>query len=984
MSLNWKKLRSSYPYTNGQPFSFCINEIHTENHPICETPVSEGENAFIIPVARTGGCDGKVSVKYAGMSATAVAGIDYSGGDGVLTWVHGDCELEFIELSITKDREKETTETIHLKLFEAAGGAALGVQAETRTDIIDVPPKPGILQFGAAVYDTDELAGELTIPVKRVEGCDGEVSVKHEARGNSTAIADVDYTGANGVLIWADGECESKNVVLSLEPDKRTEKTETVHMMLYEPAGDATLGGVAETRIEIIDVPPLPGELAFEEAFYSVNEGHGRLEIPVNRPPASGCEGRVSVRYSATGRGAAAAGLDYTGDNNGVLVWEHGECGTNTIELSIEKDGEKEETEMASLMLFEFTGGATPGALTETDIQIIDVPPQPGILQFEKASYTVWEDDGTISIPITREAGCDGEVSVQYTITAEGTTASGDDYTGGSSELTWVDGDCEPESFLLSVNDDDRAEASETIRLLLVNFTGGAGQGTPMQTSVNILDNDTPLPDLGSGLGVTASGILVASGAKFKGGTTVSAKKYRSVKALKSSEIMTITGEIEADPAHAGQTADIFIVAGYTPFEPGAKEIFGMGADTGSESHGWVLWEPEIATLAAAYPKVSLTAKLRVNIYSGPLPPGQIRIFFGYRLESGLLVFNGEEAIEITAAKEEWGHRIAFSPDGRQVLTAFAENEVRLWDADSGELFAALTGHDDVVWHAAFSPDGKQAVTASADHTARLWDTESGEALFTLSGHGDDVWHAAFSSDGLHVLTASWDNTARIWDTHNGEPLIELKGHDKKLWHAGFSDDGQQALTASEDNTVRLWDAHSGEALAVLSGHEGPVYQAVFSTDGMLVLSASADGAARLWDADGELLVFPGHESGVRLAMFAPDEQSVIALADDGALRQWDISGTELPAIEENGIFHFAFSSDGAHAVTASDEGTVLLREMPVGGQYSVLAGHDSAVYQAVFSPDNRYAATLSGDKTARLWDVDTGEQYMILTERSQ
>jgi WD40 repeat protein len=46
----------------------------------------------------------------------------------------------------------------------------------------------------------------------------------------------------------------------------------------------------------------------------------------------------------------------------------------------------------------------------------------------------------------------------------------------------------------------------------------------------------------------------------------------------------------------------------------------------------------------------------------------------------------------------------------------------RLWDAATGEAVATLTGHTDVVRAVAFSPEGKRVLTGSDDNTARLWD----------------------------------------------------------------------------------------------------------------------------------------------------------------------------------------------------------------------------------------------------------------------
>src|SRR5262249_11570674 len=69
-----------------------------------------------------------------------------------------------------------------------------------------------------------------------------------------------------------------------------------------------------------------------------------------------------------------------------------------------------------------------------------------------------------------------------------------------------------------------------------------------------------------------------------------------------------------------------------------------------------------------------------------------------------------------------------FSPDGGRILSG-GDKTLRLWDAATARELRQFKGHTENVAFVAFSPDGRQVLSSSDDRTIRLWDVQTGEEV---------------------------------------------------------------------------------------------------------------------------------------------------------------------------------------------------------------------------------------------------------------
>ena len=161
---------------------------------------------------------------------------------------------------------------------------------------------------------------------------------------------------------------------------------------------------------------------------------------------------------------------------------------------------------------------------------------------------------------------------------------------------------------------------------------------------------------------------------------------------------------------------------------------------------------------------------------------------------------------------------LALSPDGRVFATRSRFDQegregpfINLWDAATGELRPSLEYPEEYTADdpgLAFSHDGKVLVSGHTNRTIRLWDLETGQArtIEEPDGQAYDIRGVAISTDGTRVASACSDKKVRLWDVRAGRVVHTFPRFGEGLVASvAFSPDGRYLAAGSWDG-AGLWD----------------------------------------------------------------------------------------------------------------------------------------------------------------------------------
>ena len=276
---------------------------------------------------------------------------------------------------------------------------------------------------------------------------------------------------------------------------------------------------------------------------------------------------------------------------------------------------------------------------------------------------------------------------------------------------------------------------------------------------------------------------------------------------------------------------------------------------------------------------------------------------------------------------------VAFSGDGRLIVTTGADMTLKIWDAASRTLSGTLTLDKGPA--TSLSVRNNRALTSHADGTSVVWDLDGRRALFNFKRNDASIWAATFAGSEDQIATASHDWTVALWQTSSqSAPAHMLEGHENAVQALATEPSGHWLASGGADRTVKLWDLESNELKRTYRNHSDFISALAITNDGSTLAAASLDGAIKLWSTSSSrpLRTLNNHTGKVTSVAFSPSGDLLASAAEDGTVRvrgmkraraYWSMNGLERAAKS------LAFSPDGRTLVTGGSDGTVTLWSLP-------------------------------------------------------
>ena len=233
---------------------------------------------------------------------------------------------------------------------------------------------------------------------------------------------------------------------------------------------------------------------------------------------------------------------------------------------------------------------------------------------------------------------------------------------------------------------------------------------------------------------------------------------------------------------------------------------------------------------------------------------------------------------------------MAFTPDGRTLVSSDFDGRVIAWDVDRGEVSEELLAHRGPVWALAVSQDGRTLYSAGNDGRLILWDLAGDRRLvrpFSLGQPFPEIQTPrgiAVSPDGGTLAYTHGDGTVDLVDTATLQRRRSIQAMRGFAAAVAFSSDGRLLAVGGDGGSITLWDARTLKPAGELTGPSGSIQTIAFSPDGKSLAAAEVEGGQRLRvrSVQRRAVIARADTMPITSLGFSPDGRLIALSAIDG------------------------------------------------------------------------------------------------------
>ena len=424
-------------------------------------------------------------------------------------------------------------------------------------------------------------------------------------------------------------------------------------------------------------------------------------------------------------------------------------------------------------------------------------------------------------------------------------------------------------------------------------------------------------------------------------------------------------------------------------FSPNSRYLAARYWDETGEESIWI-WDVENQKAVVRASQHADSTYEQITFLLGGVFSVDSRFFSVGRADGTISVYDLASGQDITHLPHKRLADFLFSHPGntRMVFCSQDDPEVKIRDVGSGKILRTLVCPAGV-WAFAWSFDGKRLATACTDFNIYVWDAETGQRQAVLSGHVSRIECMAFNHAGNLLASSSFDGVVRLWNPDAGRQLAGYRG---SSWQIQFSPDDRYLMGWQDGNRYgRLEVASSRECCELYVPRDeerAPV--PAFSSDGR-ILATGTTGKIRFWDASSGQKIGSFPLKRAEDVIFTPDGRSLFTVDRIAGVRQRTLEsvgasayrlGKARPFFDAPGILQGSMSLNGRYLAVAQEtnnQSSVFDLQNP--HSKVVLSGH-AVNNRIALSPDGQWAATASwNNPLVKIWDARSGDLVRTITE---